>query len=171
MISAITECFNEHLLQVSLSAFTSKITMSKEMLIKSGTHCCPKPPIYANASMWERPLSRTYANNGYYLSLSFWPILLYLYFLQYKRENTFSDVKSTVCISLPIHILYQVLLFICPLLFYFKVSFTLIMQLNLWIFFLSRFWSWWKSPLQDQKDVCLEYPVVLFFILDFETSN
>lgn len=52
---------------------------------------------------WSILLTPTYesthfSNNRCYLFLSFWPILLYLYFLEYKWDSIFSDVQVPIYI-------------------------------------------------------------------------
>lgn len=42
--------------------------------------------------------STHFSNNRCYLFLSFWPILLYLYFLEYKWDSIFSDVQLIIYI-------------------------------------------------------------------------
>lgn len=58
-------------------------------MLTENDHCPPKPAIYIDPNMWECPLSKTFTNNEYYLSLSFWTILLYVHFLEYVRQCIF----------------------------------------------------------------------------------
>lgn len=81
--------------------------------------------------------STHFSNNRCYLFLSFWPILLYLYFLAYKWDSIFSDVQLIIYIFF-LHTLskysfpHMLQFFFISILF--MVTFT-IMQLNLRIFF------------------------------------
>lgn len=100
--------------------------------------------------------SSHFSNNRCYLFLSFWPILLYLYFLEYKWDSIFSDVQLIIYIFF-LHTLskysfpHMLQFFFISILF--MVTFT-IMQLNLRIFFPSwvlTLWYTYSSPTTIAK--------------------